>query len=265
MIPSIVSFDVETTGLQPFSERIIELAAVRWRDGAPVETFQSLVDPRRPIDPGAIAVHGITDADVAGAPGIESVLPAFCEFAGTDPLAAHNAGFDTGFLTMESLRAGVALRERRVLDTLTLARHAFRGLRSFRLESLSAQLDLGAEEHHRALADAMTAGRLLYAALEKGGEAPKAAWSMLRSADDLKLPVSLHCVQEALERACDVSIDYQTAKGFAQDYLVRPIALVRVMNRPYLYARCRRSEEERTYRIDRIRGARLPAPPETSF
>lgn len=96
-----IAFDLETTGTVPGADQIVEIGAVRFVNGAPEAIFASLIDPQRPIPPGASAVNGISNEMVKGKPLIDSLLPSFAEFCGEDLLVAHNAPFDTQFLTAD--------------------------------------------------------------------------------------------------------------------------------------------------------------------
>lgn len=103
-----MAFDVETTGLFPGIDRIIELAGVAFDGPAVIGSFQQLVDPEVPIPPEAARVNGITDEMVRGCPGIGSALPSFLDFLRTGTPVAHNAAFDVGFVTADLRRAGLA-------------------------------------------------------------------------------------------------------------------------------------------------------------
>jgi DNA polymerase III epsilon subunit-like protein len=92
--------DVETTGLSPARDRIVEIAVVRVWAGAILHRWSSLVNPGVPISPFAVACHGITDADVAGAPPLHALLPVIRRLVAGTTIAAHNATFDRGFLPM---------------------------------------------------------------------------------------------------------------------------------------------------------------------
>src|SRR5919112_2898940 len=97
-----VAFDLETTGLVAQVDRVVEIGAIRFdASGRERGRFESLVNPERPMSPAAQAVHGISDADLAGAPSARDVLPGFLAFLGdpeTTTLIAHNASFDASFL-----------------------------------------------------------------------------------------------------------------------------------------------------------------------
>ena len=116
-----VSVDVETTGLAPKQDKIIEIGAVRVRDGQIVESFTSFVNPGRILPAHITELTGILQEQVDEAEPMESVLPAFLEFAGDLPLVGHRILFDYGFLK----RAAVNMRldfERSGVDTLKLSR-----------------------------------------------------------------------------------------------------------------------------------------------
>ncbi len=255
----IITFDVETTGLHPVTDRVIELAAIRWSGGQPLDTFSYLVNPRQPIPEEASAIHGIKDADVSTAPEIASVLEMFKKFVGSTPLAAHNAGFDIGFLTMECARSRITWPETRVLDTLPLARTAFPELPSHRLDRLSYALRLGAVQHHRALADCMTAGRMMFEAFSWLNHViPPAAWMTWSSGLKQALPNKLQPLQTALTRSTTVEISYKSDKDpKARRLQVKPVALMDILGRSYLFGHCIDVAADRTFRLDRVERADL--------
>ena len=119
-----VVFDTETTGLTPSKDRIVELAAIRFCDGVPIEMFTTLIDPQCPIPPEASAVNQITNDMVERAPLISQVLPSFEEFIGNDILIAHNLEFDLKFL----FYSGSTLLDtpRKYIDTLAQAQSLLR-------------------------------------------------------------------------------------------------------------------------------------------
>ena len=155
-----IAGDVETTGLSPADgHRVCEIALLRFHRGTVVDSLVSLVNPLRPIDPGASAVNGITDRMVARAPTFADLFPRILDFLGEDPLVFHNAPFDLSFLRAEARLAGGAWPGNPVLDTLVLARRTGR-FRSHSLPNICRELGIG-EAFHRAEADAWAAGKLL--------------------------------------------------------------------------------------------------------
>jgi DNA polymerase III subunit epsilon len=257
---TIVTFDTETTGLHPLINRVIELGAVRWRNGEPVDKFQTLVNPGEPIDPRSIAIHGITDEDVRDAPGIGAVLDDFLAFIGDAPLAGHNVGFDAAFILVEAMRANRTLPVIELLDTLTLSRLTFPGLRSHKLSSLSCALTLGGGTFHRALADALLTGKLLYRALAEHPNVPKRAWSRLDQTAQVQLPRRLQSLRQALNDGSYIQLQYPDDKGVCHPRTVEPLGLISVMGKDYFRALCLRQREERTYRVEKIREAKAVPP-----
>jgi DNA polymerase III epsilon subunit family exonuclease len=157
---TFAALDFETTGLYPASDRIVEFGAVVFRNGEVVGTFERLANPGIPIGADAAAVSGISDADVAGAPPVEQVVPEFVDFLGDAVLMAHNAPFDLGFLRAAVQELGHGDIENTIIDTQLLAMKAFPKRRSYGLQNLAAELGLPPNRAHRALDDAMMCMRL---------------------------------------------------------------------------------------------------------
>ncbi len=161
-------FDVETTGMSPERDRIVQIGAVRIdRDGY-TSRFQTLINPGRQIPAGVICVHHITDEMVADAPAFARAGREFLDFAHDSTLVAHNARFDLGFLQESLARTGLPLWKGRTLDTLRLLKTTHPGLPSYKLQSLRAQFQLYSDESmqaHRADADVEWTLQLLEIAL----------------------------------------------------------------------------------------------------
>ncbi len=150
-------FDTETTGLAPAAgDEIVQIGAVRIVAGKlrRGETFEQLVDPRRPLPPANVAIHGIEPEMLRGQPGIEVVLPAFHAFAQDSVLVAHNAAFDMRFLQLKEQACGVRF-EQPVLDTLLLSALVHPQQPSHRLEAIAERLGVPVLGRHTALGDAM--------------------------------------------------------------------------------------------------------------
>jgi len=158
---SFVAFDLETTGLSSRNDRIIEIGAVKLKNGEEIDRFQTFVDPERPLDPKIVELTGITDAMLQGAPKIEEVLPKFLEFVGEQVLVAHNSDFDTGFIRAECTRQGIPYRYT-AADTLILSQNLLPHLNKFKLNIVSDALKLPDFNHHRAGDDAKTCGLIMW-------------------------------------------------------------------------------------------------------
>ena len=156
-----VAFDLETTGLSPREDTIIEIGAVRMKGGQELARFQTFVDPGRSLERKIVDLTGITDDMLVGAPKIEEVLPQFLEFVGDSPLIAHNADFDTGFIREAAKRQGLKFTSTSV-DTLILSQNLLPQLNKFKLNIVAEALDLPEFNHHRAADDAVTCGLVFW-------------------------------------------------------------------------------------------------------
>lgn len=144
--------DVETTGLSPARDRIIEIAVVRCAtDGTVIDEWSTLVDPGR--DPGPTHIHGISASDLDGAPPFADIAEELSQRLSGHMLTAHNLSFDAGFLVAEYERASLALPDQSALCTLQLARHTLRGLDGYSLAACAAALGIDHPNAHRALPD----------------------------------------------------------------------------------------------------------------
>jgi DNA polymerase III subunit epsilon len=170
---TFVVVDLETTGGSPNEADITEVGAVKVRGGEVLGEFQTLVRPSTTIPPFVAVLTGITDAMVATAPRLGSVLPAFLEFARGTTLVAHNAPFDVGFLKAACDRTGHAWPRFEVLDTARLARRVLARdeARDCKLATLAQVFRAGTTPTHRALDDARATVDVLHGLLERLGNA----------------------------------------------------------------------------------------------
>jgi DNA polymerase III subunit epsilon len=163
-------FDVETTGGSPRDCAITEIGAVKYRSGEEIGSFSTLVDPGSPIPPFITVLTGITQAMVFGAPRIDSVLPAFLEFAGESVLVGHNVRFDMSFVTSETKRLGYPVPQNPTVDTVALARRLLGSeVRNLRLGTLASHFRSPVTPIHRALDDAKATAHVLHSLLERAG------------------------------------------------------------------------------------------------
>lgn len=168
-----IILDTETTGLDPASgHRLIEIGCIEIEDLLPTgRSYHKLIDPRRPIDPDASRVHGITDDMVRGKPVFGDLCDELLEFVADAPIVAHNAAFDRDFINTELGLAGrPLLHELRWVDTLTLAQTRFPGMYNS-LDSLCKRfrISLAEREKHGALIDARLLA-MVYLELRGGKE-----------------------------------------------------------------------------------------------
>ena len=170
---SLVSFpdaftiiDLETTGLFPQYDSIIEASALRVRGGEVVETFSSLVKPYDPIDSYIEELTGITNKMLESAPSPEDVLPAFVDFIGDDIVIGYNVNFDVNFLYDWSEIILKCPFKNDYIDEMRIARKALPELKHHRLKDVSAAFGIEQKDAHRSLSDCETA-LLVYNALKE--------------------------------------------------------------------------------------------------
>lgn len=161
MIQDYVCLDLETTGLDPTTDKIIEIGAVKVRGGEIVDTFQCFVNPGRILPEKIVDLTGIKDEDLRAAEPADEVVPVFLEFLGEDYLLGHSVLFDYSFLKRAVVNLdGKNKFEKSGIDTLKISRKHLGQLESRRLSYLCAYYGIE-QRAHRALGDAM-ATHLLY-------------------------------------------------------------------------------------------------------
>ncbi len=253
-----VALDVETTGLEPQEDRIVEVALVLFRMGREEGRWQRLIDPGRPIPPEVTRIHGITDRHVAGALPFAALAPDLLRrLAGRIPVA-HNAPFDLAFLQAELGRAGLRWAPDAVVDTLQIARRRYRFPRND-LTTLARTLGLRVPAH-RALEDALTTRALLERFLEdlrrQGGRTlgDLLLWQGTPLSPTPRLgPPSPGELWEIL---------YQSWSGRLSRRRIRIEAVEERRGTLYVVAFCLLREERRTFRWDRVlKGERMEGPP----
>lgn len=167
---TLAVLDFETTGLSPAADRVVEVACLRVApDGAVESELHTLVDPRGPVGPTQI--HGITQADVRGAPRFEDVADALMSQLDGAVVVAHNASFDVSFLEAEFARAGVTLPQLPYVCTMRLRRMIdLPGPSAHKLTWACWQEGIPIENAHAAVCDARAAGGLITRYVEHAGE-----------------------------------------------------------------------------------------------
>jgi len=150
---SYIIFDFETTGLSPENDRIIEIGALKIIDDEIVDSFNELIDPKRPIPPYISSKIHITNEMVFGKRKVEEVLPEFLEFIENFPLIAHNAKFDMSFLLNNLERMGLKC-DNAAIDTLYLSKK-YLNLEKNSLQYITNHFKINHDNAHRAFADVL--------------------------------------------------------------------------------------------------------------
>jgi len=260
---TFVAFDTETTGLWAISNRLVEIAAVRFSfEKGQIDSFQSLINPQRKIPPEVIRIHGITDRMVADADPAGPVLTRFFEWIQPDEiLIAHNAPFDISFIACELERKSMDFCDNYILDTVDIFRRCFPHFESYSLLSLVLTLDIAHSQEHRALGDAMLVKKLFAQASDKFADIEDEDdlfWDFTvhtlgeGRAGKVRLPVTMHDLNRAVDEGLRIEMVYESAGKPPKSRIVRPIALHDRGDHIYMVAHCELAGEERTFRIDRI-------------
>lgn len=154
-------FDFETTGTSAKYDKVIEIGIVKIRNGKIVDTFQSFINPGRPIPYFITLMTGITNSDVEGAPYFDEIYQSIKDFVGNSVLVAHNLNFDYSFLKHECENANLQLLPNPAICTLKLARRLFPEIPSKSLVNLTRHFKIRHRNIHRGLGDAMATAKIL--------------------------------------------------------------------------------------------------------
>ncbi len=180
-----VVFDIETTGLDRYTNGITEIGAVKVENGQIIDKWSTFVNPQKPIPQNIQALTGISDEMVADAETIDTILPKFKEFCNGCVLVAHNASFDMGFMHQKAEEIGETF-DFPYLDTLMLARCMYPFLHNFKLDTITNHLNVILENHHRAVDDAAATAEAFVKMLDQLRREGKALLSELNESYDMR-------------------------------------------------------------------------------
>ena len=257
-----VIFDTETTGLEPATgDRIVEIAALRFKGKERLATFSSLVNPKRPISPAAYQVNKITQEMLESAPTIDAVIPLFLEFIQGSCLCSYNAGFDLEFLNNELRLIGKnKLADIEVVDILKMARKLLPGLERYALWFVAQKLAIKIQQAHRAFSDVeLTLGVFykLKEILQVKGILDFQSFANLFSINAAFLDnlnnQKIAQIQEAIDLGVKLKIKYFAgSSATVSERQVIPKEVRQERGTNYLVGHCCLRNEERTFRIDGI-------------
>jgi DNA polymerase III subunit epsilon len=251
--------DVETTGLSPwFGDRICEIAVVRCQGDALLDTFATLVNPERPLSPGAARVNGLTELDLADAPLFAEIAAQVRLWLDDAILVCHNAYFDLGFVSREFNHLGQGFPPVQVIDTLLLAREYF-DFDSNSLQAIADHLMIDRSGAHRALADALTTRDVLEHFLAKLKRLPLeeiiCVYAPPVAAPDA--PDLPPLIQEALAGKKRLFIRYVDRQGLETERWITPRQVLILQDYIYVAAHCHLRDQDRSFRLDRITEMKL--------
>ncbi len=258
----IIALDLETTGLSPLVDRVIEIAAIKITPDSQT-VFQTLIDPEIDIPPHTILIHQITNEMVKNSPKIHEVVTPLAQFIESLPIVAHNAKFDLGFIVMGLLKNQENLSNNPVYCSCKLARTTFQNADNHKLKTLVDYLNIELANHHRAYDDALAALKIFIKSLgiikpEYLDKSSKLFHLDEYGEDKLELPQYLKILEDLVKIAAIIEIKYA---GGTKKNEFRPVKLTSLLNTPdgnILYAKCLESDLYKSFKISKIKEIRTP-------
>lgn len=262
-----VAFDTETSGKFPLVAEVVEVAAVKWRGGKIIDSYQTLVKPSRPMGEAVIRIHHITNEMVENAPNISAILPKFDAFIQDSVLVAHHAAFDIGFLTLEYEKHNMALPTACSIDSCLLARKVFPKSTNHRLATLVALFDIKIENAHRALDDSKACLEVAMKCMEKVGQeatlehlfkiqGTQFEWTRYSMKDLLSNEVTRPLVEGARKQLV-LEITYKGGSHPGEPRRITPQGLVRNPEGDYIVGLCHQDNTEKRFYLNRISSAKI--------
>ncbi|MDI6733412.1 MAG: exonuclease domain-containing protein [Planctomycetota bacterium] len=264
---NIVTFDLETTGLYPIRNKIVEIGAVRFDpdNGTVIDKFQTLVNPAMSIPQEVIEIHGITDEMTKNAPYEKDALLMFLGFIGDNPLIAHNISFDVGFIMAGVSSYKIKVPSNLLIDSCEFSRIHIKNVENYKLSTLGRSLNLEQNGYHRALADAMVVMKLYRMCIEKASAGKNKTdieyiayqtTNGLRFSDyvfdKVAIPEDKMEIKRAIEESRSVEIRYRSGKGEESLRVITPFNIYSFLGKTYVQAHCHNTDEPRQFRLDRV-------------
>jgi DNA polymerase III epsilon subunit family exonuclease len=249
---------VETTGINPYSSRLIEVGMTLFTFDRNEDEYQTLINPCTRIPEQVSAIHGITDDMVEDAPVIEDVIDDIISFIGDRPLVIHNSRFDLSFLEMECRRTERDIPRWAAFDTVALSRKTFPDMPNHKLDTLCRLFGISLS-HHRALADArgcMDVFRQCVAAAD-----PSRHWSMRQLCEYQSRIERSGIIQEVpfkerlgtvISLGKPVVITYIDSEGNSTERKILPKKIFKKGKQTVIYAYCYLRDEDRIFNTSRI-------------
>ncbi len=254
--------DLETTGLSPIGDEIIEIAIIKITPEGKTKTYQSLIKPKRGIPEKTIEIHGITPDMVADSPSIEEVLPKAIKFIGESPLVAHNAKFDLGFIIFAAHLQNLKLKEIDIICTCYLARKLYPELERHSLNSLCEEFDINNENHHRALNDTWVCLKL-FLKLTRSPSFNRRLGMIFnlreyRNLKDFQVPDHISKFTSEIFNQIPLMMKYKGGT-IKMDYRpIKPTAVMPMPTGPVLFGLCLISNHNKSFSLKKVKELKLP-------
>lgn len=255
-----VAFDTETSGPYPIESEIIELGAIKWKNGEIVDRFQTLLKPSKPLQSDNIRIHGITNEMVQEAPDMKSKISEFKMFIENSVLIAHHAPFDLGFLTIDFEKNNLNFPNTVNLCTSLLSR-ALLHTTNHKLQTLIKELNLIGGAAHRAYDDAYACFQVFQKCVEKLGtnvNLEKLLQIQIKNLDWKNYSVNMFADQKikTLVQKCwqqkPINIVYASGQTKSKPRMITPMGIVRNPDGDYLHAFCHIDQTRKRFYLDKI-------------
>lgn len=260
----LVAVDLETTGLSPLVDKIIEIAAVKITSDGAVSEFHQLINPLIEIPEFTIQFHGLKNADLLQAPTIKKPLKHFWDFVGRHPMIAHNSTFDLGYLIKSSHDFQIEFPPLDIYDSCRYARALYKkaetGPQNFKLSTLSEFVGFPLN-HHVAMEDTMACLKIMAFLAKIEGDHKGAMeksfvfrLSSFDSNDCFNYSTRLRELAEMVQNKILVQLDYRGGSPQGRVRPVRPIGLMPLPKGPVLFAECLLTGMNKSFVLKKIKG-----------
>ncbi len=261
---TIVAFDTETSGAYPLDSDLCEIAAVKWKNGQVIDTYQTLVKPRKEMSKFIIGIHGITNEMVESAPLVTDVITDFHKFIADSVVVAHHAPFDLGFIGYEFEKKNLMLPTTPALCSSLLSRKIFPESKNHKLSTLIEFFNLEKGTAHRALYDSQSCLAVLLKCIEKFG--PEKSFEQFLKEQEIRLnwkDFSLYALQDtsvgntvvsAILAGKEIDLSYRNANDHRS---LKPIGVVRNPDGDYIVAMEPPDTQPKRFYFTRIVAAKI--------
>lgn len=259
----LVAVDLETTGLSPLVDKIIEIAAVKITAEGDISTYHQLINPLIDIPEFTIQFHGLRNNDLLDAPTIKKPLKDFWEFVGRHPMVAHNSTFDLGYLIKASHDFQISFPPLDVYDSCRYARAIYKGREekpdNFKLSTLSAFFGFPLN-HHVAIEDTLACLKIMAqsALVETDHKLALEKSFVFRLShfdrnECFNYSTRLNALKDLVQQKFLVTLDYRGGSKMGRVRHVRPIGLMPLPQGPVLFAECLQSGMNKSFLLKKIK------------
>lgn len=257
----LIAIDLETTGLSPLIDRVIEFAAIKVTAKG-TETLHSLIDPNIKIPEETIQFHGIRDQDISGKPSLLEFMPNILSFIGDLPIVAHNAKFDLGFIVFALHNFKMPYPSSDIYCSVKMSRQSFKEIENYKLPTVSKHFNIPLLNHHRAMDDTKACLLIFEKALERlnGKELKNALKESLifNSSDFMRnkhIDLEDHLIDlpKKVRKQQMIFIKYNGGSYKNKLRPIRPVSLLPMPQGDVLYAHCLLTDMYKSFALRKIK------------